>query len=259
MSRADSAEDHHEPLATWDTPLRPARFVARHKRYTVEAVADDGTTLRAHLGDPGRLIGLLEPGARLWLSGPYPTPPRKLAWSVRFVETHSALLGRTVTVGLDASLANRVVPRLLAVPEVLPELPGPRHLRREVRLASGQRIDLGWPGDTPDALHLCEIKTVGAVIEPGIAAWPDAPSERGRRHLAHLTEHVAAGHRATLLFVASREDVTAIRANAIIDPMFATALAAAADAGLELLGVRLRLSRRGVFFAGRVPVHAVVP
>lgn len=244
----------------WGPVLVRARFVARHKRYTVHATGLDGALagqeISAHLGDPGRLEGLLEPGAVLWLSGPYPTPPRKLAWSVRLVETKSPSDGRTVCVGLDSTLANRVVPELIGL-GALPALPGPETLRREVRLPAGEgrttRIDLAWPHEGD--LHLCEIKTVGHISRPGVASWPDAPSARGRRHVAHLTHHVRQGHRATLVFVASREDVARITANAAIDPDFASALAEAADAGVELLGVRLRLTPGGIFFTGTVPVE----
>ncbi len=242
-------------LEAIDETFLRARFVGRHKRFTVEAVALDGPlsgqTIRAHLADPGRLEGVLFPGVTLHLSGPYP-PPRKLVWSVRLAQLDRPVDDGSgpLLVSLDSTLANRLVPMLVRRGE-LPELPGPQGMRREVRVGQ-HRFDLAW--DLPTGQHLCEIKTVTHLAEPGLGAWPDAPSARGRRHLEHLIEHARSGAPASLVFVAGRPDIETVVAHRAIDPAFADLLREAHQVGVQLLGVRLKPTLEGPRYHGRLIV-----
>ncbi|OIP39541.1 MAG: hypothetical protein AUK47_09865 [Deltaproteobacteria bacterium CG2_30_63_29] len=239
-------------LLTFDEPFVRARFLSRTKRFTVHCVGLEapflGLDVSAHLADPGRLESVLVPGCTLFLSGPY-TPPRKLAWSVRVVQ-HGELF-----ISLDSTLANRLLPIILAK-GMLPELPaGP--VKRE-HTVGAHRFDLAWgvePGHAPTDVHLGEVKTVTHLESPGVGAWPDAPSQRGRAHVQALTAHRLAGGRASLVFVAGRKDLHTIGPNTQVDPAFAELLAEAKRVGVELLGLRLDVSPTGVRYAGRCAIE----
>ncbi|NIS35183.1 MAG: DNA/RNA nuclease SfsA, partial [Actinobacteria bacterium] len=100
-----------------------------------------------------------------------------------------------------------------------------------------------------------EVKSVTRAAD-GIARFPDAPTERGRRHVAELTEAARGGDRAGLLFVVGREDVRQVRPYTAIDPEFARALAVAKEAGVVLRAVRFGLDARGTATClGPVPVR----
>lgn len=88
-----------------------------------------------------------------------------------------------------------------------------------------------------------------------IALFPDAPTERGRKHLAVLSRLHAAGHRAVLLVVMQRDDVDAFGPAAGIDPDYAAALAEAVRCGVEVVPYTCTVSPAGVRLARRIPLR----
>lgn len=223
-----------------------ARFVERPNRFVVNAVLDDGRPAVCHLGDPGRLVELLVPGAPLFVAAA-DAPHRKTAWTVKLVEAPSGDL-----VSVDTTLPNRLVARALAA-GALEELAGWSVERREFTVG-GSRFDflLRRPGRT----RLLEVKSV-TLVEGGVALFPDAVTARGARHLRELAAEASAGRQeAAVLFVVQRRVARLIRAAREIDPAFADALAGACRAGVELLGRRCRVGVDGVVLAAPIPVDA---
>jgi sugar fermentation stimulation protein A len=110
------------------------------------------------------------------------------------------------------------------------------------------RIDLLLTGDV-----LCEVKSVGAEKD-GVALFPDAPTERGVRHLALLSSLARRGLPTALVFCAQRGDVTAVSPDRDIDPAFAGALKRAAKAGVRLVALRASAHPEGMRLHGEIPV-----
>src|SRR5258706_12758364 len=94
-------------------PLIPATLVKRYKRFLADVVLPDGTTITAHIANPGSMIGLAEPGSRVWLSKS-DNPKRKLSHSWELIEVdfgggrglvgvntahHNQLVGAGLTIG----------------------------------------------------------------------------------------------------------------------------------------------------------------
>ena len=90
-----------------------------------------------------------------------------------------------------------------------------------------------------------EVKSV-SFVEKGIGKFPDAPTERGRRHLKELIELKMKGHRAGVIFVSQRCDTRSITSNDEIDPVFGEWLRKAKKAGVELFGFNCRVTGSSV-------------
>ncbi len=228
--------------------LVPGTLLRRYKRFLADVRLDDGTEVVAHCPNPGRMTSCAIPGGRVLLS-PANSPRRKLRWTW---EIAYAGADGTTAVLVNTSRPNAVVAEALASGAV-PGLEGYTTIRPEVRYGERSRVDflLGGEG-LPDAY--VEVKSVTLLSAPGVASFPDAVTERGRRHLYELDAVRRAGHRAVLIFLLSRGDADVIRPADEIDPAYGAALREVAAAGVALCGLRARVSPEEVSVAGTVPV-----
>lgn len=207
-------------------PLVRGRLVQRYKRFFADVVLDDGTPLTAHCPNPGKMLGLNDPGLTCWLSKS-DDPKRKLAHTLELVEADGGV------VGINTLHPNRLVAEALAA-DLIPEVAGYTSHRREVRYGENSRIDFLL--EHPDRPRCwLEIKNVHLMRTPGLAEFPDCVAARSTKHLRELAHVVSRGERAVVLFVVQRTDCDRFRPAADCDPKFAAALAEVADAGVEVL------------------------
>jgi sugar fermentation stimulation protein A len=234
-------------------PLVPGRFLRREKRFFIHAEIEDGRAVVAHTNNTGSMRGCLAPGARVWLS-PAANPARKLRWSLEIVEaTARDTHGRDiqVLVGVNTILANKLVAQAFT-DGLLPALAGFDSVRPEVRYGTGSsRADFLL--STGETRVWVEVKNV-SLVENGHARFPDAPTARGRKHLRKLAEVVAAGERAALVFCCQREDALTVGPAEDIDPQYGQLLRQAAAAGVEIMGLRARVTPRHVQPDRLIPV-----
>lgn len=223
--------------------LVKASVLARPNRFLIEASLG-GSRVRAACRDPGRLEWLVRPGADVLLA-PARGPGR--------ATTHTLVLVRSGRLWVSAlpALANDLLAAAVARGG-LPDLPGARVLRREVRRGAS-RFDflLAWRG----AEVLVEVKSCTRV-RGGRALFPDAPTVRGVRHVRELIEHRRRGGRSLLVFVAQRGDAESIAPFRERDPEFGRALDEAARAGVLLRAYRCRVRRSGVRL--EQPIHVAL-
>ena len=229
----------------FQTPLVPATLLRRYKRFLADARLADGREVTAHVSNPGSMLGLAEPGTRIWLE-PVNDPRRKLAWAWRLVEH-----GNGGFTGVDTGAANRLARAALAAGAV-PGLAGYHEMRAEVRAGAASRIDfrLSAPG-RPDAY--VEVKSVTLSRAPGLAEFPDSVTARGAKHLAELAALAQSGHRAAMLYVVQRSDAERVALAADIDPGYARAFAAAQAAGVDAFAVGCTVSPEGIAPAAALP------
>ena len=246
-------------------PLTAGRFLKREKRFLVHVELDDGRQVIAHTNNTGSMRGCLEEGGRVWLS-PATNPQRKLAWTLEIVETTAARApGRRrgrIKVGVNTALANQLV-REAITGGVIAELGGYRNIRAEVSLATGnsrldfQLVGTGGTGDagvaSDEACAWVEVKNV-SLVEDGCALFPDAPTARGRKHLAALATAVAAGDRGVLVFCIQRGDAETLAPADLIDPEYGRLLREVAAAGVEVLPYRAEVGLRGIRLRQPVPL-----
>ena len=225
-------------------PLQSATLVQRYKRFLADCDVEGGSRVTAHIADPGRLPGLAVPGARLWLSAS-DDPKRKLRHRVELIEAEDGL------VGANTANANRLARDALEA-GLLPSLAAWRIEAREPRLGPGTRLDFAL-ADAAGRRGYLEVKNI--TWRRGIvAAFPDAVTARGTRHLALLAALAQSGTPAFLLFVCQRADVAAVTIAADIDPAYARAFAAAVAAGVGVVACRCELNQYAITIFEEIPM-----
>jgi len=227
-----------------ERPLRECRLVARFDRFVADVEFDDGSIVKSHCVNPGRMEGLVRPGVRAWVSPAPEGSKRKLRWTLELLEVD----GRCV--GANTQAPNRIAEALIRE-RLVPGLKRWRSLEREVRYGENSRIDLLLRGATD---HLVEVKNCHLVYPDRRAYFPDSVSARATRHLQELAREVAAGRRASVLFILQRTDATALRPSRVHDPDFADAARDAARAGVRFRAVRIDPSPEGFRFDATLPV-----
>ncbi len=223
--------------------LLPATFLTRRNRFAAD-VQVDGRHAIAHVPNSGRMRELLTPGRSVLLrQAPWPSA-RRTAYDLLLVRHE----GRWV--GVDSRLPPALVIQAWRK-GLIPSLGAYRRVQREVRLG-GSRVDLLFSG--PQGHCYLEAKSVN-LVESGVALFPDAPTERGARHLGELARAVAGGHRAAVAFVVQRSDVRALAPHERADPAFAEALRQAVSAGVEVHAIVCAVTRARVTPLRTVPVR----
>lgn len=199
-------------------------FVRRINRFTA-CVKLRGEERTVHVKNTARLLGLLVPGAEVSLE-PAKEPGRK---------TSHSLIGVRRTSGgwanIDAWAPNAIACEAIAAGR-LRELTPPELLRREV-VYGKSRFDLYAEWRNGEKAFI-EVKGVTQERD-GLALFPDAPTERGAKHVRELAEAVKDGYAAYVLFIVKMRGMTGFAPNGDIDPAFARALAEARDRGVRVL------------------------
>ena len=217
--------------------VRKATFLARPNRF-IAHVELDGETVICHVKNTGRCRELLVPGAEVWLEKGT-NPNRKTAWDLIAVHKGERLIN------MDAQAPNKVFSEWADrfEPELL-------SLRGEYTYGQS-RLDFCL--ETAAGLHLVEVKGV-TLEQDGHTRFPDAPTERGIKHLQELIHAVREGHRASAVFVIQMEDVVDFAPNDVTHPAFGAALREAAAAGVEVVAVNCRVTSDSLEILDRIPV-----
>ena len=202
----------------------PGRFLSRPNRFIAQVEAEGGVRT-VHVKNTGRCRELLVPGAAVYLEKSA-NPRRRTAYDLIAVQKGGLL------VNMDAQAPNRVFAEWLE-----PRLPEGAVLRREYAYGDSR---LDFCVESPRGLFLIEVK--GVTLEDGGAArFPDAPTERGVKHLEELVKARQAGYEAAVCFLIQMEGVEWFQPNDGTHPAFGAALRRARDAGVEVLALDCRV------------------
>lgn len=224
-------------------------FLERLNRFVARVELEEGGRRLVHVASSGRMAELLVPGAKVVIRGEG-HPGKKTAGRLAMVEH------RGVWVSVDTSVPGQVLRRAFAEGQV-PAFAAYTDVRPEVPFGES-RIDFLLTGqDLPPCL--VEVKSVTSVLRDPDGAWvarfPDAPTDRGRRHLHELAEAAGRGYRAAVFFLAQRQDAEAFGPWDEIDPAFGEALRAVAKQGVEVHAWRLRVSPEQIALDCPMPVR----
>lgn len=206
---------------------RPNRFIAE--------VEVDGVLEIAHVPNTGRCKELLVDDAVVWLK-PSDNPNRKTKFSLHFVENKGVL------VSLYSQQANSIVYDAI-VNGKIKELSDYSHHQRE-KTVDNSRIDIYLEKQDGDSCFV-EVKGVTLIVD-GEARFPDAPTERGAKHLKELIKLKKEGNRCTVFFLIQHPAGTFFRPNWENDPVFSQTLNDAYDAGVEILVYRCDNQLEGI-------------
>jgi sugar fermentation stimulation protein A len=228
----------------FETPLIPAILIRRYKRFLADVRLDDGPEMTVHCPNSGSMLSCVGEGWPVRLSESS-NPKRKYRHTWELVHN-----GRC-WIGINTHLANTVAADGI-VDGTVAELGGYLALKREVPYGDHSRVDILLS----DESRRCyvEVKNVTLVDDRGRYAFPDAVTERGRKHLRELAAMVASGDRAAMLFVVQRGDGSHFVPADAIDPEYGEALRRAAAAGVEVLAYRADVRPESIELAERVDV-----
>ena len=201
-------------------------FKARPNRFIAE-VEVDGNLEIAHVPNTGRCKELLVENAVVWLK-PSDNPNRKTKFSLHFVENKGVL------VSLYSQQANSIVYDAV-VDGKINELSGYDYHQRE-KTVDNSRIDIYLENSNGDSCFV-EVKGVTLIID-GEARFPDAPTERGAKHLKELIKLKKEGNRCCVFFLIQHPAGEFFRPNWENDPIFSQTLNEAYAEGVEILVYR---------------------
>jgi sugar fermentation stimulation protein A len=197
---------------------RPNRFIAR--------VEIDGKEETAHVPNTGRCKELLVPNAVVYLQKSN-NPKRKTKYTLHFVENRGAL------VSIYSQEANKIVYDSI-ISKKIKELNNYNIYERE-KTVGNSRIDIFLKSDNKK-IPQCYIEVKGVtLVENNTAMFPDAPTERGRKHLEELIKLKKEGYRAIVFFLIQHPNGNSFKPNRKNDPEFAKTLIKAEKAGVEIL------------------------
>lgn len=211
---------------------RPNRFIAY--------VDIDGQEQVVHVKNTGRCRELLVPGAAVWCQCS-DNPARKTRYDLIAVEKGGRLIN------MDSQAPNTAAREWLESGG----LGKVENLRPET-VHGDSRFDFSFTLEGKP----CFLEVKGVTLEDdGVCAFPDAPTERGAKHLRGLAEAVRQGYGAYVLFVIQMADVKYLHPNDRTDPDFGIALREAAAQGVHIVAVECRVSEDTMEISGSVPVH----
>ena len=223
-------------------------LIKRYKRFLADILLDNGETVTAHCANSGSMMGLKDAGNIVWLS-PAANPKAKLDYKWELVEVNGCLIG------INTSDSNRLVPDAIT-DGTISELEGYQNLRREMKYGQNSRIDIFLSASSlNDANCYVEVKSVTLSRQKGIGEFPDSVTARGTKHLKELTQMVADGHRAMMVYLMQRADCTEFRVAADIDPTYAAALDDALYNGVEAVCYGCNLTSKEIIVSHRIPIR----
>jgi sugar fermentation stimulation protein A len=223
--------------------LIEGRLLRRYKRFLADVELPGGEVITAHCPNTGAMTGCAEPGFRVWLSVSE-SKTRKYPHTWELVETshgmaciHSARANQVV----KEAFAEGVIPGFEAYPDV----------RTEVKYGHGSRADLLLEGLAGRVF--VEVKSVTLCDGSGQGLFPDAVSERGRKHLRELAEVRDEQTRAVMFFCALHDGVERVSAAGQIDPKYRDTLEEVMDQGVEVMAWGARISLDGLRLVRPLP------
>ena len=216
-------------------------FLARPNRFIAQ-VELDGQTETVHVKNTGRCRELLVPGATVYVEGS-DNPKRKTKYDLIAVEKGSLLIN------MDAQAPNHLFAEWARAGKFRQNLT----LLRPETTWGNSRFDFYWE-DSLGTRGFVEVKGV-TLEEEGLALFPDAPTERGVKHLRELIACRAAGYEAAVCFVIQMAGMKGFSPNERTHPDFGAALREARDAGVEILVVGCTVTPEQVEISHTVPLR----
>ena len=222
----------------------PGVFLSRPNRFIAKVLVE-GVEETVHVKNTGRCRELLVPGCQVWLERSV-NPARKTLYDLVTVEKPLEG-GGTKIVNMDSQAPNRLFSEWAAAGQFRPGLT----LLRPETAWCRSRFDFYW--EAAEKKGFVEVK--GCTLEKG--GWtyfPDAPTERGVKHLEELTQARAEGLEATVCFVIQMAGVDGFSPNDETHPAFGEALRKAAAGGVEVLAYECAVVPGEVNITRPVPV-----
>ena len=205
--------------------LTRGTLIRRYKRFLADVELEDGTKVTAHCANSGSMKACNEPGCPVFLSF-HDHPGRKLKYTWEMIKMPESL------VGVNTNWPNKLVSQAI-VSDAIEELQGYPFLHTEVKVSEHSRLDLMLAGRDDQTCYI-EVKNC-TLVEKGVASFPDAVTDRGRKHLVELQKLKGMKTRCVIFFLVQRMDTCIFKPADEIDPEYGRELRNAHENGVEIL------------------------
>jgi len=229
--------------------LIEATLVKRYKRFLADVELDSGEPITVHCPNTGAMTGCADAGSRVWLSTSN-NPKRKYRHSWELARNAEGQM-----ICIHSARANEIVREAIEI-GVVDALKGYQNLRQEVPYGDEKsRIDLLLEGEK--GCCYVEVKSVTLLIDDaGQGVFPDAVSDRGRKHLRELMAMKALGHRAVLLFCVLHSGIKWVAPADLIDPKYGDTFRQALAEGVEILAYKAVITPARIRLCEQLEVRA---
>jgi len=229
----------------FEQPLQAGRLIKRYKRFMADVELDNGEVVTAHCPNSGSMTTCKDPGQPVRLLH-VDSPKRKLKYTWELYHSGAGW------VGINTQRPNAVTAEAIEAGAV-PELQGYERLRREVKYGQNSRVDILLEAEGQPPCFV-EVKNCTLRAPDDRIRFPDAVTERGRKHLDELIQTVHEGNRAVMFFLVNREDGDGFGPADYIDPAYGKRLREAVEAGVELLAYRSRIEETAIGLGDAVAI-----
>ena len=210
----------------FQSDLVPGYLVKRYKRFFADVELSNGKLVTAHCPNTGSMIGLTNPGVKVWLE-PNEDPQKKLKYSWKLVDHENGHY-----TGVDTNIANKIVSEALGQGKIS-EFIDYDVILREQKYGANSRIDFLLK----KGVQTCflEVKSVTLCRQEKIAEFPDTVTSRGVKHLKELSNIVDRETRAIVLYLVQRSDCDYFKIANDLDSNYVTEAIFSANSGVEFV------------------------
>jgi sugar fermentation stimulation protein A len=220
--------------------LYSGTLVKRYKRFFADIELATGELITAHCPNTGPMTGVCQIGAAVQVSF-HDNPKRKLAYTWEMIQIEG------IWIGINTGLPNKLI-KIALEQRLFPELGEYQTVRSEVVYGQDRRSRVDFVLSDGDLSIYLEVKNTTWSIDD-VAIFPDTETTRGQKHLRELTD-VMPEHRAVMLYLINRGDMTKFAPGDTTDPLYGQLLRTAVAKGLEVLPCRFEVSPEGVKYLG---------
>ncbi len=218
--------------------IKEAVFIKRPNRFVAHVLLEEREEI-CHVKNTGRLGELLVQGAKVYISES-DNPARKTKYSLIAVEKDGIIYN------IDSQAPNQLVLEWVKEGRFMP---GITYVKPE---KTYQKSRFDFYMETEDKKLFMEVKGV-TLNQDGIGFFPDAPTERGRKHVLELCKAVEDGYEAYIVFVVKFGTAKGFSPNTVRHPDFAAMLKEAGEKGVHIMAVRCSVKPEEITIENEIP------
>ncbi|ETZ05287.1 DNA/RNA nuclease SfsA [Holospora undulata] len=224
----------------WECPQR-GTLIKRYKRFFVDVELETGTCVMAHCVNTGAMLGLTEPGSKVWVCPKKPQSLGKLPFVWMMEEVKEGHQAKPILVGTNTAIPSMLVKEALTEKR-FPQWSDIKSFKSEPCLGES-RLDFLLTFE--HSLVWIEVKNVH-LKHNTVALFPDCVTQRGTKHLRLLTALAQQGKTAVMLYVVQRNDCSVFQIAGYLDAEYGKAFEAAHQAGVVMLAYGCEMSLQGI-------------
>ena len=234
-------------LFPWSN-IKEATLIQRYKRFLADVKLEDSSEITVHCPNPGAMLGINQPGAKVMLS-PINSKNARLPYRLQAININNKWIG------VDTILPNKLVEFYLEKKEIK-QLSNFKSFKKEVKYGKGDKASkIDFLLSNPNETLFLEIKNAHLEREKGIAEFPDSVTTRGAKHMYALGEEaIKPNTRAMVLYIIQRDDCNFFKIASDLDPNYRKAVDYAKSNGVEFLAFNTSITKIGTKILNEIKI-----